>query len=61
MPNGTRYTREKIDINIVDYVGMTGRYPTEVRLENTGNRAYTHAFGDVEPTEEDLHDHVAAG
>ena len=28
---------------------MTGRYPTEVRLENTGNRAYTHAFGDVDP------------
>ena len=47
-PNGTRYTREKIDVNIVDYVGMTGTYPTEVRLDNTGNRAYTHALGNVD-------------
>ena len=46
--HGTRYSRERILVNIVDYLGMPGRYQTEVLLESSGNRAYTHAFGDVD-------------
>jgi hypothetical protein len=45
--NGIRYTRELVSVNIVDYVSMPQTYQTEVVLESSGNRAYTHAFGDV--------------
>jgi hypothetical protein len=45
---GIRYSREKIFVNIVDYVGMSETYQTEVLLESSGNRAYTHAFGEVD-------------
>jgi hypothetical protein len=46
--NGIRYSRERIFVNIVDYVSMPTRHQTEVLLESSGNRAYTHAFGDVD-------------
>ena len=45
--NGTRYSSERISVNIVNYVSMPERYQTEVHLGSAGNKAYTHAFGEV--------------
>ena len=45
--NGIRYSSERISVNIVDYLSMPETYQTEVHLESAGNKAYTHAFGEV--------------